>query len=1003
MKKSLIFSLLLCFGGVLHSQTAVPPLLLEKAEQDPHCRQWVDSVMNRLSLKEKVGQLFIYTIAPEDTKANLALLRDAVDTYKVGGLLFSGGNMQTQATLTNQAQRMARLPLMITFDGEWGLAMRLRGTPNFPRNMVLGCIQDNRLIYEYGREMARQCRELGVQVNFAPVADVNINPKNPVINTRSFGENPARVADKVIAYASGLESGHVLSVCKHFPGHGDTDVDSHKALPLLPFTRERLDSVELYPFKQAIHAGLSGIMVGHLQVPAIEPKSGLPSSLSQKVVKDLLTDELGFGGLIFTDALAMKGVAGNSKLSLLALKAGNDMVLAPRNLKVEVPAVVAAVERGELPLEELDRKCRKVLTYKYALGLSEKPNIQLSGLDTRINTPQARDLIHRLNMAAITVLSNKQDLLPLHPDREMPPVALIEIGDAGELNALAGQLEKYTRLKRFRLHKGMTAVQGNALRDSLATYRRIIVAVAENKLAPYQPFFAGLAVDKEVPPAVYLFFTPGKTMLQIGRAVSAAQAVVLAHSDGKYVQRQVADILFARASADGSLSASIGSLFPTGAGVTITPRTPFHFKPEEYGISSAVLNRIDSIARMGIKKGAYPGCQIVVMKGGNTLYDRCFGTHAGADSAPVRPTDIYDIASLSKTTGTLLAMMKLYDGGRFNLSDRIADHLPWLQGTNKKNITIREILLHQSGLPAGMVLYPEAIDKESYSGRLFSARRDALHPLQLGAHTWANPKFRFLPDMTSKVETSECTLQICDSLWLNKSFMNILQEKIVALPLGARQYRYSDIGFILLRFFVEKLAGMPMDEYLAKEFYGPMGLERTLYLPLKRIPKAEIVPSTNDRFLRKCVLQGFVHDECAAFQGGVGGNAGLFSNAREIARVYQMLLNEGELDGHRYLSPETCKRFTTETSKVSRRGLGFDKPDRRMPAKSPCAKSAPASVYGHTGFTGTAAWVDPDNELVYVFLSNRTYPNATNRKLMELDIRPQIQETIYSSFIRNKR
>lgn len=366
-------------------------------------------------------------------------------------------------------------------------------------------------------------------------------------------------------------------------------------------------------------------------------------------------------------------------------------------------------------------------------------------------------------------------------------------------------------------------------------------------------------------------------------------------------------------------------------------------------------------------------------------------------SAPVHSADVYDIASLSKTTGTLLALMKLYDKGRFNLSDKLSDYLPWLQGTDKKDITIREILLHQSGLPAGIVLYPEAIDKESYKGRLFSARRDALHPLRLGATTWANPNFRFLQGMTSKVRTSECSLQISDSLWLNKSFVQVLQEKISEIPLKTKQYRYSDIGFILLRFLVDRLADMPMDEYLAKEFYAPMGLERTLYLPLRRLPKSEIIPSANDRFLRKSVLQGFVHDECAAFQGGVGGNAGLFSNAREIARIYQMLLNEGELDGHRYLSRETCKLFTTEVSKISRRGLGFDKPDMKTPDKSPCTKSAPASVYGHTGFTGTCAWVDPDNELIYVFLSNRTYPDATNRKLMELDIRPRIQEVLYKA------
>lgn len=377
----ILFSVGQATSSAQNVTTTAEPLLVYKALQDEDCRHWVDSVMNKLSFKEKVGQLFIYTIAPVDTKRNLELLREAVDTYKVGGLLFSGGKMQTQVDLTNRAQKQAKVPVMITFDGEWGLAMRLRGTPVFPRNMVLGCIRDNQLIYEYGREVARQCRQIGVQVNFAPVADVNINPKNPVINTRSFGEDPVQVADKVIAYAYGLEGGGVLSVCKHFPGHGDTDVDSHKALPVLPFTRERLDSVELYPFKKAIRAGLGGMMVGHLQVPAIEPIGGLPSSLSRNVVYDLLTDELAFKGLIFTDALAMKGVSGNGNVSLQALKAGNDMVLAPRNLKDEIPAVLEAVEKGELSKEDIENKCRKVLTYKYVLGLKKKPFVQLSGLE----------------------------------------------------------------------------------------------------------------------------------------------------------------------------------------------------------------------------------------------------------------------------------------------------------------------------------------------------------------------------------------------------------------------------------------------------------------------------------------------------------------------------------------------------------------------------------------------------------------------------------------------
>lgn len=978
-------------SGSAQNAASVEPYMLYKAHQDAHCRQWVDSVMNKLSLKEKVGQLFIHTIAPIDTKQNLEVLRDAVETYKVGGLLFSGGKMETQVELTNRAQKQAKVPLMMTFDGEWGLAMRLRGTPSFPRNMVLGCIQDNRLIYEYGREVARQCWHIGVQVNFAPVTDVNINPKNPVINTRSFGEDPKQVAAKVIAYATGLEGGGVLSVSKHFPGHGDTDVDSHKALPLLPFTRERLDSIELYPFKKAIRAGVSGMMVGHLQVPAIEPKSGLPSSLSRKVVTDLLTDELGYKGLIFTDALAMKGVAGNGNVSLQALKAGNDMVLAPRNLKVEIAAVLSAIEKGEISKEDIESKCRKVLTYKYALGLSQKPHIRLSGLEQRIDSPQTRDLLRRLNLAAITILNNKNNILPMHAGIEQK-IALLEVGKPGETDVLAGRLSGYTSLKRFRLRPNHTETENRRLRDSLATYSRVIVAVSEPKLAPYQPFFAKLPPES---PAIFLFFTPGKSMLQIQRAVADASAVVLAHCDDADVQRQVADVLFAKATADGRLSASLGGLFRTGAGVTISPETPLHFVPEEYGLSSVLLRRVDSIALDGIRQGAYPGCQVVVMKNGHIMVDKAFGTRAGKGSAPVESTDIYDLASLTKSSATLLAVMKLYDKGLFSLTDKLSEYLTFLQNTNKKDITIQDILYHQSGLPSWIPFYQEAIDKESYKGRLFSGRRDALHTVQIGVNTWANPAFRFKKEYVSPVKTGDYTVQISEKLWLNRSFEKVMEGKIVEAPLGQKRYVYSDVGFILLGKLVEQLAGMPIDAYLQREFYEPMGLERTGYLPLRRFDKSEIIPSNKDRFLRKETLQGFVHDEGSAFCGGTAGNAGLFSTAAEVARIYQMLLNGGEIDGQRYLSKETCQLFTTGLSKISRRGMGFDRPDTKNPDKGNCASCVPAEVYGHTGFTGTCVWVDPVNQLVYVFLSNRVYPDVTNRKLSRLDIRERIQEAIY--------
>lgn len=806
------------------------PSLVARVRMDARCHQWVDSVLQQLTLKERIGQLLIYTIAPQQTKENRALLRKVVKEYHVGGLLFSGGQIEDQVALTNEAQQLADVPLMITFDGEWGLSMRLKGTPVFPKNKILGAIQNDSLIYEYGREMARQCREMGVQVNFAPVADVNINPRNPVINTRSFGDDPVNVANKVAAYAKGLEDGGVLSVCKHFPGHGDTEVDSHKALPTLPFTRERLDSIELYPFRQAIQAGLGGIMVGHLAVPALEPEQGLPASLSQRVVTDLLKEELGFKGLVFTDALAMKGVSGHASLCLRALQAGNDLLLVPRRIKEDVEAILHAVKQGELSELEITERCRKVLTYKYALGLAKKPHVRLSGLANRLDTPETRDLIRRLNEAATA-------------------------------------------------------------------------------------------------------------------------------------------------------------------------------KPQSTGIDAGKLARIDSIALEGIRQGAYPGCQVLVWKDGKQVYGKAFGTHTGKNGQkgsgkaplPVTMTDVYDLASLTKTTATLLAVMKLYDQGLLNLTDYVADYLPFLQESDKKRITVRDLLLHESGLPPTILFYQEAIDKESYSGALFRGQRDAQHPVRIASRTWANPKFRFREGLTSPVPTEEYTMQVSDSLWLHRSFKAEYLQQIADATLRDKRYRYSCVGFIVLQQLVEARTGIPMDEFLAREFYVPMGLTHTGFLPLRFLKKDEIVPSSQDSFLRKTTLQGFVHDESAAFQGGVSGNAGLFSNVGEVACVYQMLLNGGVWNGKRYLGEETCRLFTTTTSRISRRSLGFDRPDPRNSSLSPCADNVPASVFGHTGFTGTCAWADPDNRLVYVFLSNRIYPNAWNTKMMQINIRTRIQEVVYQA------
>lgn len=984
-------SVTICFWCIMATMWAQAPTLLTKGKADSQeCKEWVETRLQGMSLKEKIGQLFIHTVAPQDTEPNRRNIRNAVKEYKVGGLLFSGGQLSTQVVLTNFAQEMAETPLLMTFDGEWGLAMRLKGTPSFPKNRVLGCIQDNELLYEYGLEVARQCREIGVHVNFAPVADVDNNPLNPVINTRSFGGDPKNVADKVIAYSRGLEEGGVLSVSKHFPGHGDTNVDSHKALPVLNFSRERMDSIELYPFRQAIQAGLGGIMVGHLEVPAFSKK---PASISTEILS-LLQDELGFKGLAFTDALEMKGISNNANLCAQTLIAGNDMLLAPRNLKRELDGVLNAVKNGQLTEEQITEKCRKVLTFKYALGLHQRQFVQLSGLEQRLNHPGVQQLMDRLEKAAVTVVSNDGGILPLDVDQKK--VVVLNIGTPSKGKAFYNQLKKYMQVDCIQAHPDSIT----SISKRLGNYEKVIVAIHTEKYAAYQSMLNTLSARL---PLVYVYLTPMKRIYNKGNNWKKAAAVVMGHSGSVAVQHFVADVLMGREKATGRLSVEVKDYRKPGEGVVVDLKTTKVYRPEDYGMNADVLARIDEIALEGIKAKAYPGCQILILKDGAPVYDKCFGTFTYGDSRKVTSDDIYDIASLTKTTATLLAVMKLYDQGKFGLTDPISKYVPVLQGSPKGRITIEDLLYHQSGLPGSWPFYREAINDSSYTGAFFKARLDANHHQQVDRRLYVVDEFKYKDEYVSPLRSEEYPLQVAEGVFVNPAFPERILEMIASdeIPLRDRRYRYSCLNFVLLKEMVEQISGMPMDKYLDQEFYAPMGMQHTLYSPLSRFKPEQIVPTVQKDYLRgRKELRGYVHDEIAAFMGGVSGNAGLFSNAHDVGKVYQMLAEMGQYDGKRYLSLETCQLFMNRKSRLSRRGLGFDKPDA-VPGKGPCADEAPLEVVGHTGFTGTCAWTDAKNGLVFVFLSNRIYPRPFDHKaLMSLNIRPRIQQVMYQALMK---
>ncbi len=992
LRKILFVTVLILVSMVTVKAQIEPSFLIAPQEELVKREAWVDSVYNSLTLEERIGQMFIYTFAPYNNKQNIEHLKSIIADYKIGGVLFSGGEVAEQVKLTNLAQELSNVPLMVTFDGEWGLSMRLKNTPKFPRNMVLGSITDEALIYGYGKEMGRQCIEMGVHVNFAPVADVNINPYNPVINTRSFGESPYNVAEKVIAYSKGLESQNILSVAKHFPGHGDTNVDSHKSLPTLKFDKNRLDSIELYPFRALTEARLGGVMVGHLHIPALDNRSNMPSSLSKPIVDGVLKDSIGFGGLVFTDALEMKGVSSNSDLCLKAILAGNDMLLVPRRMQKEMQSILDAVDSGELSMELIEKRCKKILTYKYAMQLTKTPKIKLSGLMQRINTPEASMLIKELEEAAVTLIKNESGFTPITDS--FKNIACLYTGDESDYKLFLDGIKDNYNVTTFHIPENYSVAKRELINKELPKYDRVFVLINSGRSNRLNTFMGGFDFTK---PVGYFILMSGDKLYGLEEALSTSDFAILGHSTSDAVQQKVLDVIYGRKNATGKLAVSIGRKFPAGM-----KKSQFQIKKkpilaQELGLNQVFLDKIDTIALDAIDKKAFPGCQVTILKGGFPVYNKAFGTFTGTGSKHVSVTDLYDIASLSKTTGTLLAVMKLYDKGLINLTDYASNYLPMLKNTDKSTITIEELLFHESGMGAGLSVYNTIIDSKSYSGTLFRAYKDVKHPIQLGRRTWANPNFKFLANLTSKEFSDTYSIQVASKLWFNKSISDSIISTIVEKPLLSKKYRYSCLGFILLKQIVEEVSGESLDVFLDKNFYKPMGLADICYNPLQRIEKDRVVPSTNDKFFRKEVLQGFVHDELAALQGGVSGNAGQFASADAVASIYQLFLDKGFYKGQRLLSESTCELFTTKVSKISRRGLGFDKPNPDPNGSSACLSTVPIETYGHTGFTGSCAWADPVNDLVFVLVCNRTYPSQWPNNLAKYEIRDRMQQALYDA------
>ena len=974
------------------------PNLFNKVDQVA-MNQWVDSVFNSLSADARIGQLIVAAVTPGSNDATREIVKRLVTQNLVGGLIYERSTIAEQAEVTNLAQSLAAVPLMITIDGEWGLGMRLKDVPNFQRNLILGALDDDMLLYDYGREVARQCRRMGIQVNFAPVLDVNDNPLNPVIGDRSFGESPELVARHAIAFARGLEDGGVMAVGKHFPGHGNSSEDSHKTLPVINKTLQEINTCELVPFRKFIDAGLSGILTAHLLVPAIDGGKS-PTSLSGECVSNVLKNQLHFDGLIFTDALNMKGATQLLKGSACvnALLAGNDVLLMPENIGDEIAAIKAAVARGIIKQSVIDERCKKMLRYKYALDLTSRQHVNTSHLADDVNSQWSGVLRRQLIAGSITVIKNNDNILPIH-NLQSRHIAVATIGNEnGTASKFTRRCADYAQVKRFDLDKSGTAAR---LAEELheGHFNTIIVEVAgdsEDNRAALN------AIVKKCKNVVVVLTCKPYEIQNYGTAITHkhVKAVVLTYENSTLTEDYAAQTIFGGNAASGNLPISLTfkgkkTRYDAGHGIHYAANRLGYSIPAEVGLDNRLTAQIDSVCRLGVQQHAFPGCQVIVARHGKVIYKNSFGAIDYNNPNKVDDNTLFGLASVSKATGTISGVMKAFDDGKFRLDDKASQYIPGLRDGDKQDITFRDLLYHETGMPASLNMWNMMMDPNTFNGTLITGAEDATHNIKIMNGSWGHKDAKLRTDILSRVKTDKFNIAIADGLWGGRVTYDSIMNRIYHAKLGKKRYLYSCCNFCLLADAVQRMTHSPLNYYVNNYIFAPLGAYHTMYRPLSKYSRDEIAYTEKDTYLRRQHIHGYVHDELAAFSGGVQGNAGLFSNANDLAKLLQMWLNGGTYGGVRLLKASTVETFTTQKSPNSHRGLGFDKPVVGNPsASSTCAEATP-ETYGHTGFTGTCFWVDPKNDMFYIFLSNRVSPTRNNPNFGRISARSHIQSLIY--------
>lgn len=935
---------------------------------------WVDSIYNQLSFDEKVGQLFMVAAYSNKDEAHNKSIDKLVEENKIGGLIFFQGGPVRQAKLTNRYQAKSKVPMFIGIDAEWGLSMRLDSTYRYPWNMTLGAVQDMKLIEKAGNQMAKQSKRMGIHFNFAPVVDINTNPKNPIIGNRSFGETKENVTLRALALMKGLQDEGVYATAKHFPGHGDTSTDSHHTLPVVKFDRKRIDEVELYPYKELIKNGLTSVMVAHLNVPSIEPRENFPTSLSYNVVTNILKNELQFEGLIFTDALNMKGASNFKKpgdIDLEAFLAGNDVLLFAENVPVAIKKFNDAKKEGRLTEERLAYSVKKILAYKYKANLNNYQPIVFDNLYSDLNAVEFEALNYQLYENAVTVIKNDTKSVPI-AQLENEKIAYVKLGNDTS-DVFLTQLKNYANVTEI------TSKNLDSVLTELEGYTKVIIGYHKSDGAwrNHNLTFRELLWINQIGKqndVILTFFTKPYSLLTI-KNFESIETIIVGYQNNAISQTVVPQIIFGAIGSKGKLPVSIEEHFKVNEGIETLAIQRLGFEmPENVGMDSKILSKIDSLAKLAIDKKMTPGLQVVVARKGKVVYQKSFGNHTyDESSAKVQNTDLYDIASLTKIIGTLPNVMQEFDKGNLTLETKLKTMLPVFKGSNKEDATVLDMLTHQARFQPWIPFYKATLDSLNKPSEKY---------------------YRTRP-------TVEFQLKVAEDLYLRRDYNDTILKVIADSELlPKKQYKYSDFSFILFKEYLERENGKTL-EYLAENnFYKYLGATSLTYNPLHKFDKSVVIPTENDNYFRYQTVQGYVHDMAAAMQGGISGHAGLFSNALDVAKVMQMYLQNGSYGGKQFITAETLQKFNTcyFCKDGNRRGVGFDKP--QLGNEGPTCGCVSLTSFGHTGFTGTMTWADPEKEIVYVFLSNRTFPdsNAAN-KLSKENIRENIQKIIYEAII----